>query len=140
MQQSTLLGYPVQKGDLLKSVYDRPIVFDKLGRAWADTLPKWIRREIYLQRIAQAMRGESGKATDAEVIAHLYTASASRPIPSEFVRVYVDLVCNLMEKKGKLSSDFRKTVDADRPLTDWELHELNWLKTKLWNASMRRKK
>jgi len=72
-----------RKWNLLFSAFERPVVYDSMGRAWSDTLPSWIGNEILLERLIQVMKGEEGKATDAEVVAHLYTASMSRPLDHE---------------------------------------------------------
>lgn len=125
------------KGELFWSMWERPIVYDAMGRDWADTVPKWIKNEIILQRLIQVMKGEGGKATDAEVVVYLYTANLARPVSHEYVRIYCDLVCKLMEQRGKNIGDIRKEVDADRPLTEYELGELDSLKRKIWNAGIR---
>ena len=126
------------KEELFWSMWERPIVYDTLGRAWVDTVPKWIKNEILLERLIQVMKGEGGKATDAEVVVHIYTASLSRPVSHEIVRIYCDLVCKLMERKGTKNIDeLRKSVGADRPLTKYEVEELDRLKRKLWNAGIR---
>ena len=125
------------KEELFWSMWERPIVYDALGRGWADTVPKWIKDEIILQRLIQVMKGEGGKATDAEVAVYLYTANLARPISHEYTRIYCNLVCKLMEQRGKNIGDIRKEVGADRPLTEYELGELDSLKRKIWNAGIR---
>ena len=125
------------KGELFWSLWERPIVYDKLDRSWADTVPKWLKDEIILQRLIQMMKGEGGKATDAEVAAYLYTANLARPIGHEYTRIYCYLVCKLMERRGKDVGATKKEVGADRPLTEYELGELDSLKRQIWNAGIR---
>lgn len=123
------------KEELFWSMWERPIVYDALGRGWADTVPQWIKDEIILERLIQVMKGEAGKATDAEVAAYLYTANLARPVSHEMTRIYCHLVCKLMKQRGK--GDFRKEVGADRPLTEYEVHEMDDLKRKIWNSGIR---
>ncbi len=123
------------KVELFWSMWERPIVYDALGRGWADTVPQWIKDEIILERLIQVMKGEAGKATDAEAVVYLYTANLARSISHEYTRIYCDLVCKLMKQRGK--GDFRKEVGADRPLTEYEVSEMDDLKRKIWNSGIR---
>jgi len=127
-----------RKWNLLFSAFERPVVYDTMGRAWVDTLPAWIRGEILLERLVQVMKGEEGKATDAEIVAHLYTASMSRPLGGDWTRIYCSLVCQLMRRCKKASNidQIEKELDV-RPLHDYEQQLLNDLKRDLWNAGMR---
>ena len=69
------------------------IVADK---EWAETLPDWIRTQIKMERMAQNILALKGKvdseATDAEVVAYLYTLSLKSPMTREAVNVYEYLV------------------------------------------------
>jgi len=126
------------KWNLLFSSFERPVVYDTMGRAWTDTLPAWIRGEILLERLTQVMKGEEGKATDAEVVAHLYTATMARPTGHEWTNIYCYLVCQLMRRCKKASNidQIEKELNV-RPLSDYEQNLLDGLKRDLWDAGMR---
>ena len=130
-----------RKWNLLFSSFERPVVYDAMGRAWVDTLPAWICEEILLERLVQVMKGEEGKATDAEVVAHLYTVSMARALPHEWVEIYCYLVCQLMRRRKKASNiDQIEEELGARPLDDYEQKLLNDLKRDLWDAGMRASK
>lgn len=46
---------------------------------WHDTIPKWMKIEVTLQRLIQLMKGEEGVATDVEALVYLYTATLVAP-------------------------------------------------------------
>jgi len=130
-----------RKWNLLFSAFERPVVYDSMGRAWVDALPAWIRGEILLERLIQVMKGEEGKATDSEVVAHLYTASMSRALGHEWTNIYCYLVCWLMRRAKKASNidQIEKELGV-RPLDDYEQQVLARLKRNLWDAGMRASK
>jgi len=127
-----------RKWSLLLSAFERPVVYDSMGRAWVDTLPDWIRGEILLERLIQVIKGEEGKATDAEVVAHLYTASMSRALDHEWTNIYCYLVCQLMRRCKKASNidQIEKELGV-RPLDVYEQQLLDRLKRDLWDAGIR---
>jgi len=127
-----------RKWNLLFSAFERPVVYDSMGHAWTDTLPSWIGNEILLERLIQVMKGEEGKATDAEVVAHLYTASMSRPLDHEWTNIYCYLVCQLMRRCKRASNidQIEKELGV-RPLDDYEQQVLDRLKRDIWDAGMR---
>lgn len=129
------------KWDLLFSAFERSVVYDTMGRAWVDTLPAWIRGEILLERLIQVMKGEEGKVTDAEVVAHLYTVSMSRPLGGDWTKIYCYLVCQLMRRCKKASNiDQVEKELGVTPLDSYEKKLLNDLKRGLWDAGMRASK
>ena len=130
-----------RKWNLLFSAFERPVVYDSMGRAWVDTLPKWIKNEILLERLIQVMKGQEGKATDAEVVAHLYTACMARALPHEWVNIYAYLVCRLMRRAKRASNidQIEKELKV-RPLDDYEQQLLNRLKRNIWDSGMRASK
>jgi hypothetical protein len=120
------------KWELLFSMFERPIVYDALGRDWEETLPDWIKEEVILERLIQVMKGEEGEATDAEVVAYLYTASLARPISTEMVNIYSHLVAKLMKARG------RDTSGIDHPtLSPDEERELKDLRRGIWSSGMK---
>ena len=130
-----------RKWNLLFSAFERPVVYDSMGRAWVDTLPAWIRGEILLERLIQVMKGEEGKATDSEIVVHLYTASMARPLGYEWTKIYCYLVCQLMRRCKKVSNidQIEKELGV-RPLDDYERRLLDRLKRDIWGAGMRASK
>lgn len=120
------------KFELLFSMFERPMVYDAMGRGWEETLPDWVKQEVTLERLIQVMKGEEGEATDAEVIAYLYTANLARPIGHEMTNVYCHLVSKLMKAKGKDVSEIdHPTLGPD------EERELKDLRRDIWNSGMR---
>ena len=130
-----------RKWNLLFSAFERPVVYDSMGRAWVDTLPAWIRGEILTERLIQAMKGEEGKATDAEVVAHLYTACMTRALDYYWTKIYCYLVCQLMRRAKRVSNidEIEKELKV-RPLDDYEQQLLNRLKRNIWDSGMRASK
>ena len=130
-----------RRWSLLFSAFERPVVYDSMGRAWVVTLPAWIRGEILLERLIQVMKGEEGKATDAEVVAHLYTAFMARPLGYEWTKIHCCLVCQLMRRAKKASNiDQVEKELGVRPLDDYEQRLLDRLKRDIWDAGMRASK
>ena len=130
-----------RKCNLLFSAFERPVVYDSMGRAWVDTLPAWTRGEILNERLIQVIKGEEGKATDSEVVAHLYTASMARALPHEWVNIYAYLVRQLMRRAKRASNidQIEKELRV-RPLDDYEQRLLDRLKRDMWDAGMRASK
>ncbi len=115
-----------------------PIVVADLG--WAETLPKWIKREIEAERLIGGMCEIAGKKKiadwervgDAEVCAYLYTASLKAPLDSDLVNVYVNLLSEVMTRRKNKSAEAAR--ELAEPLTDWQRQKLKDLKTSLYRA------
>lgn len=125
------------KWNLFFSMWERPIVYDSFGRLWADTVPQWLKVEIILERLIQVMTGEEGMATDAEVVAHLYTASLARPI-GHWTQIYLYLTIKVMNRAGQKRdyAALEKELGI-KELTIYQQDKVDHLKRDLWNAGMR---
>ena len=65
----------------LVGVFTDPIIVFPGG--WGDTLPKWLKNAIALERLEmnmRALKGELPTGTDAEACAYLYTAALTQPM------------------------------------------------------------
>jgi hypothetical protein len=76
----------IEKGisDVVGALVDPIIVFPG---GWGDTLPEWLKTAITLERLEvnmRALKGEEMTGTDAEACAHLYTASLTQPMDSDW--------------------------------------------------------
>ena len=129
------------KWELFFSMWERPVVYDQLGAAWADTVPGWLKSQILIERLIQVIKGEEGRATDAEVVAHLYTASLSRPLDRDWTEIYCKLATDVMKRarQGRNYEQIEKELGI-RELTEYQVGLLNELKRDLWDAGIRASK
>lgn len=77
-------------------ILNRPIV---VHPQWPE-IPEMLKKEIQVQRAQMAITGSEGKASDAEVLAYLYSASLAAPLRSEYVKIYLNLFCKTMRRLG----------------------------------------
>jgi len=103
--------------------------------AWAETLPDWLKNEVEAERtihgFAAMMGKEVPKVGDAEVVTYLFTAALRAPLTSEFSEIYIYLSAKLKRSQGKELEPFMQEA-IDRGLSDWEEHELNELRYKIY--------
>lgn len=114
----------------------RPIVvFDK---GWAEILPAWLKNRITFERLVQLMKHEKGKATSAEAVAYLHTASLAQPLTDEWTAIFCWLVGRYAREQGKTFPEdivpAHLTAEQTRLLDDL----LAWLWRRTANACPRR--
>ena len=107
--------------------------------SWAETIPKWLLKEIESERFVDCACSLLGKnrseekASDAECVAYLMPASMRAPLHSEYVNIYLYLSAKVMLKAKRFESedklpDFVKET-YKKGLTDYEQQLLNELKS-----------
>lgn len=100
-------------------------------------MPDWLKQEIPLQRLIQLTlkykgKTEGNKATDAEVLAYLYTANLSIPISSEYAEIYFYLGRKSLKWQGKTEvPDFLKDCEN---IDEYKTSLLDKLKIDIWNV------
>ncbi|MBI4286312.1 MAG: hypothetical protein HY670_10530 [Chloroflexi bacterium] len=124
--------------DDIVGVFFDPIIVMPGG--WGDSLPEWIKGEITLERLIEnmkALKGGKPAATDAEVVAYLYTASLTAPMPDPWPQIYLFTMTQLMRrsKKVELPSDI-----AVESLTEYQKAKLHYLRDWLYEARTRARK
>jgi len=120
--------------DELVGAFTDPIIVMPGG--WGDTLPKWIKDRIVLERLAEnikRLRGEEPMGTDAEAMAYLYTASLTAPMSSEWTTIYFYVFTQVMGDKAP--EELRK-----EKLNDYEWGQLQEFKRWLWNTRVKARK
>ena len=92
-------------------------------------VPVQIRTEVKLQRLLQIRATLSGqkidKATDAEVLAYLMTASLENPLDSDWVDIYSYLARNYLKRKGCVVPKF---LEGEGQLDEYQQRKLVELK------------
>lgn len=110
----------------------KPIVVCPGG--WEDTIPKWMKAEVTLQRLIQNMKGEESMATDIEALCYLYTASLVAPFSESWTNVYVYLTKKCMEARDK---EWPKDM-GNPTLTEYQQDLLKHLKEWIWQQQAKR--
>ena len=122
----------------LVGTFADPIIVHLGG--WGDSLPDWIRGEITLERLVENMRSikeaDGHKGTDAEAVAYLYTASLTAPMTENWTRIYLYVASKEMAKHGTEVPDDIKVES----LSDYELGELNKLKSWIYDKRVKARK
>jgi len=108
----------------------KPIV---LHPGWRE-VPEHLIEEIMIQRRQQAERGEKGEATDAEILAYLYTASLAAPMDHEYVNIYMHLLQKYLDQKKIERPDFLR---EDVELSEYEQGLLRELRRWIWSRAER---
>jgi len=104
------------------------------GPGWADTVPKWLRDRVQMERLILAAKQED-MATDAELVIYLYTASLEMPFDHHWFRIYMHYAVRAMESEGMpVPSDFD---DHRKPLDDYEEMLVKDLKGKIFGKQVR---
>jgi hypothetical protein len=101
-----------------KNIVDNPVVI--YPGTEIEDIPVDIRQEIQRQRMIQIEKNEFGEATDAEVLAYIYSSLQVRPIPKVGWRIQSYLHAKTFGGECYQLSEEDKTF-----LTD--------LKRKIWN-------
>lgn len=89
-------------------------------------LPNHLKEAIQTQRLLQAAKGDTDRATDAEVVAYLMTASLANPPSRDWAEIYLFLATKFLGKRAP--KQFKK--EHSTPLTDQQERELD--KLRLW--------
>jgi len=114
------------------STFTDPLVVFNVG--WADTIPKWLKDQIILERLIENMRlarGEKPTGTDAEATAYLYTASLCFPPSQEWAKIYFYVAGREM-RKAKQGVELPEDIKVEK-LTDYELQKLEQLKAWIYD-------
>jgi hypothetical protein len=115
--------------DLVGALADPIIV---MPGGWGADLPDWIREQIQIERMLENMKsikGEEMLGTDAEVVAYLFTASLTAPIPTEWVEIYLYISDKLYKRKNKqgLPADLHVVEKLSQSQERDLLHFRRWL-------------
>ena len=107
---------------------------------WADTIPKWMRDEVPIERMARlagTLKGKSGEyATDIEATIYLYTASLAAPIDRQWADIYLYLCTKYEKRLGKqVPNEIRKET-----ISEYDERELNELKHWIYNQQVKARK
>lgn len=116
--------------DDLVGVFTDPILVFPGG--WGDTLPKWLKNAITLERLEMEMkanRGETPTGTDAEACAYLYTAALTQPMDHDWGQIYLYIATKTYRRWGKNEMPAEIAVDS---INDKQVRDLNQLKEWLY--------
>lgn len=125
--------------DMLFSMSDPIIVFPG---DWQDTVPKWLRQQIELDRMTQVMEAaKAGKrpdqATDAEALAYLSTVINIYPFPHDWTNIYLWLSRRVLEKSGQGEKAIAIAKElAPKELSVGEQEDLGRFKEWLWTRRL----
>jgi len=93
---------------------------------WDQSLPDWIAGRAVRQRMEMLDNGGWDKATDADIAAHLFTASLVAPMNHDWAEIYIYTVAQLMPQLCDT------TIPVPKELSAWQQQELNQLKRKIF--------
>ena len=93
---------------------------------WDQSLPDWIAGRAVRQRMEMLDNGGWDKATDADIAAHLFTASLVAPMDHDWAEIYIYTVAQLMPQLCDT------TIPVPKELSAWQQQELNQLKRKIF--------
>jgi len=117
--------------DVLTEVLTTPIVYHPGG--WEASLPEDNKRIVLEQRLEMVRNGGWDRATDAEVVSYLFTASLVQPFTSDWTNIYLYVAATLMPQ-------IRQSIPATpTELSDYQMHELNDLKHRIRDSQKRRR-
>lgn len=123
-------------------VFCDPIIVMPGG--WGDTLPKWLKEAITLQRLIANMEGiRNGKmtGTDAEACAYLYTASLTNPIDHDWAQIYLYIAGKVYEGHRTKDSGVKMPEDIRvESLSKYQMDQLNHLKLWIYERRVRNRK
>ena len=130
----------IEKGisDMVGALTDPILVFPG---GWGDTLPKWLKHAITLERLVmnmKALKEEEPTGTDAEACAYLMTVSLTQPIDSDWTQIYLYVAGKTYEKWQTKESG--ATMPADirvDSLNDYQEGELKRFKDWLYQQRAR---
>jgi len=119
----------------MRAIHDAwttPIVFPSPG--WADTAPEWLKTRAIAERIEMIQNGGWDKGTDAEVSLYLYCANLEGPLGQDW--------CDITLYEAALQMpQIREVIDGTPDkLSDYQLGELNHLKSQIRSSQLRNKK
>lgn len=126
----------------LVGVFSDPIIVMPGG--WGETLPKWLKDAITLERLIGNMEGiASGHmtATDAEACAYLYTASLEAAPSHDWAQIYLYVAGKVYEKHRTKDSGVRMPEDIRvTELTRNQEDDLNHLKHWIYERRVKNRK
>ncbi len=116
----------------LIEAFSTPIVYHPGG--WDESLPRWLKEQVLIERMGMALDGGWNEATDAEIVCYLNTASMAQPISSDWIQIYLYEAALLMPQ-------IRQAIpDIKQELTDWLKSELQDLKRRIRDSQKRKRK
>ena len=130
----------IEKGifDIVGALMD-PIVVHSGG--WGDTLPKWLKHAITLERLAmnaKALKGEEITGTDAEACAYLYTACLCFPFDNDWTDIYLYITSQVYIRHRSKESGAQMPGDIRvESITDYQMGELRRLKDWIYQRRTR---
>lgn len=115
--------------DLVGTPTDPIIVYPG---GWGDSLPKWLKNAITLERLTDNMKTSTEEqltGTDAEACAYLNTTLLTMPIDSDWSQIYLYVADKTYTRwrKGEMPNDIR--VES---LNEQQIADLNRLKEWLY--------
>jgi len=101
-------------------------------------LPDYLKNAIQNERLLQAAKGDTSRATDAEVVAYLMTASLVQPPSRDWANIYLTLATKFLGDKAP--KELRKAHSAPlEPQQELELDRLRlWIRKKQKEARSRK--
>lgn len=122
--------------DLVGTITDPLIV---MPGGWGESLPKWIKDELVLERMKEQYRtigGGEATATDLEAMAYLFTASLTFPLSRDWAEIYMAVFRKEMRRHGtEVPGDF-----PDPQLSDYQKGMLNHLKRWIYDKRVQARK
>lgn len=129
MQESQATRHAAREINGLVDALTKPIVVFHVG--WAETLPDWLKGQIEVERLAQLLKREQGKATTAEAVAYLYTASLAQPLNADWTDIYCSLGTQYASQRGHAVPEGL----APKELTPDQRGQLDHFLSWLWRAA-----
>ena len=128
-------------GDLVGVFFD-PIIVSPGG--WGDTLPKWLKEAITLERLIENMvaaKGGEMTGSDAEACAYLYSASLEAPMDHDWSQIYLYIAGKVYEKHRTKDSGVSMPEDIRvSELTRNQTDDLNRLKRWIYERRVKYRK
>ena len=116
-------------------VFTDPIIVFPGG--WGDTLPKWLKDAITMERMLDNMKSlKEGEmtGTDAEACAYLMTVSLTQPMDSDWTQIYLYVAGQTYQRWNKSEMPADIAVES---ISNFQTGELNRLKAWLYQQRAR---
>ena len=120
----------VRKLDKVLINLNRPII---LHPGWIE-IPDKLKKQISTECAEQILKGNLDRATDAEVMAYLSSASMAAPLPQEYTNIFLYLFQKTMKR---IEIEVPQDLLEVKNLTDYEEQLMKELKGWIWNKSVK---
>lgn len=126
--------------DLVGAIYDPIIV---MPGGWGETLPKWLKDQVTLERLLENMialrEKRELKATDAECACYLYTANLEAPLDHDWTQIYLYVAGKAIRAKPGFKGEMDKDINVES-ITDYQQYQLDHMKRWIYDQRVKHRR